>query len=111
MIKLTLKEAVAFEEVTGTSFSKASKQMMPRFCQEHRLEQGQCRACVAAKVPCPQHLNSWKACSECPGSDMPIRWAAAFGWILRLRTEPELEWETFIATADVADVMAELGNA
>jgi hypothetical protein len=111
MIKLKLNELDLFEEAAGMPFSRASKRLMPRFCQRHRLEVGECQPCKGKRGICTEHTVAFQWCTDCEMGDIPPKVLAALGWLLRRREQPELTFEEFWATAEIDEVMAELGNA
>lgn len=112
-IALKLNELMLFEDVAGTSFAWARTRMVPRLCQRHRLVTAACKECASKGVPCEQHAD-WQVCPECELPDMPTKWIAALGWIARKRSQPELTFDEYAATADIEQAMEEidlLGNA
>ena len=110
-VSLRVNELLLFEERAGVTFARAAKRMAPKWCQVHRLAMGACKDCKkSAPNPCDPHAAAIAECDDCEGPDTPMAWIAALGWIYRRRREPDLTWERFIETAEVNEVMAELGN-
>ncbi len=118
---LKLKEAQLFHEVTGRNAHTVLTAMAPQPCRKHRLIIGGCEGCreaqarpgTARTVACVEHNDEFQACPNCIGGfgnatedDM-----FALAWVLKRRTEPELEWETFAEAAEILEVMELVGNA
>lgn len=101
MLKLRVNEIMLFEEKTGVSFSKSQAQIQPNICQLHRL---------TLNVTAEERAAAIKACDDCEAPDVPMKYLAAFGWLVRRRVLPSLTWDEYIETADVEEVVAELKN-
>lgn len=110
-LKLKLNEMMDFEEKAGVSWVRAQTALAAKLCQMHRLQTNACKDCKAAGQLCEKHVTAFQGCGECQGAEMPARYLAPLGWLLRRRREPELTWETYIAEADGDDALTELKNA
>jgi hypothetical protein len=102
---LTIREASIFEERTGEHWEAAIRRRSAQICKLHRVRIQGCRACQ--RNACAEHASEIEECAQCVSPSFSAREWAAMDYIVRLRTDPEADYDEDI---DLQEAMVRAGE-
>lgn len=107
-IKLRIGELILFEQLTGTTWSRAKATFTTKPCKLHRLSlQGSSEKPQLEQLELAMEISG---CRDCELPDPPVRIKAAVAFLVERRGDPSLTWDGFLAEDEFA-LETSLGKA